>query len=205
MRIDKIEICNLASLEGEQVIDFMQEPLKSAGLFAITGKTGAGKSTVLDAICLALYNEAPRLGNKEIVAKAADDNTPNIYNTCNMLRRGAAQGYSRITFSLDDGTQYMAKWVVGLTRNNTYKPIQRELVQLKPKHVTLADKSTDVQRMIQQIVRLDYSQFTRTVILAQNSFANFLSAKRGEKSQLLEKITGTEIYAKISSKIFEET
>ena len=205
MRIDKIEICNLASLEGEQVIDFMQEPLKSAGLFAITGKTGAGKSTVLDAICLALYNEAPRLGNKEIVAKATDDTTPNIYNTCNMLRRGATQGYSRITFSLDDGTQYMAKWVVGLTRNNTYKPIQRELVQLKPKHVTLADKNTDVQRLIQQIVRLDYSQFTRTVILAQNSFANFLSAKRGEKSQLLEKITGTEIYAKISSKIFEET
>lgn len=205
MRIDKIEICNLASLEGEQVIDFMQEPLKSAGLFAITGKTGAGKSTVLDAICLALYNEAPRLGNKEVIAKVADDNTPNIYNTCNMLRRGATQGYSRITFSLDDGTQYVAKWAVALTRNNTFKPIQRELVQLRPKHVTLSDKNTDVQRMVQQIVRLDYSQFTRTVILAQNSFANFLSAKRGEKSQLLEKITGTEIYAKISSKIYDET
>ncbi|MDO4952163.1 MAG: AAA family ATPase, partial [Bacteroidales bacterium] len=61
MRIDKIEICNIASIEGEQQIDFTQEPLKSAGLFAITGKTGAGKSTVLDAVCLALYNEAPRL------------------------------------------------------------------------------------------------------------------------------------------------
>lgn len=205
MRIDKIEICNLASIEGEQEIDFMQEPLKSAGLFAITGKTGAGKSTVLDAICLALYNEAPRLGNKEKQAKAADDDTPNIYNTCNLLRRGSTQGYSRITFSLDDGTQYMAKWAVALTRNNTFKPIQRELVQLKPKHITLADKNSDVQNMIRQIVRLDYSQFTRTVILAQNSFANFLSAKRGEKSQLLEKITGTEIYAKISKNIYEET
>ena len=206
MRIDKIEICNLASIEGEQQIDFTTEPLKSAGLFAITGNTGAGKSTVLDAICLALYNEAPRLGNKEKMStKNADDDSPNIYNTCNMLRRGTTQGYSRITFSLNDGTQYMATWTAGLNRNNHSKPIQRELLQLKPKHVVLADKNTEVQAQIKQIVKLDYSQFTRTVILAQNSFANFLSAKRGEKSQLLEKITGTEIYAKISSNIYTET
>ena len=205
MRIDKIEICNLASIEGEQQIDFTQEPLRSAGLFAITGKTGAGKSTVLDAICLALYNEAPRLGNKERNTRTTDDDSPNIYSTCNMLRRGTTQGYSYITFSLNDGTQYQAKWTVGLTRNGTFRPVQRELVQLKPKRVVLADKSTEVQAQIKQIVRLDYSQFTRTVILAQNSFANFLSAKRGEKSQLLEKITGTEIYARISTRIHEET
>ena len=76
MKIDKIEICNLASIEGEQSIDFTQEPLKSAGLFAITGNTGTGKSTILDAICLALYNEAPRLANKETLAKSGDDGTP---------------------------------------------------------------------------------------------------------------------------------
>ena len=130
MRIDKIEICNLASIEGEQQIDFTKEPLKSAGLFAITGNTGAGKSTVLDAICLALYNEAPRLGNKEKMStKNADDDSPNVYNTCNMLRRGTTQGYSRITFSLNDGTQYMATWTAGLNRNNHFKPIQRWLTK----------------------------------------------------------------------------
>ena len=205
MKIDKIEICNLASIEGEQEIDFTSEPLRSAGLFAITGNTGAGKSTILDAVCLALYNEAPRLGNKEKGGKSAEDDTVSAYSPCNVLRRGATTGYSRVTFSLNDNSQYLATWTVALNRNNKFKPIQRELIQLKPRRTTLADKATEVQNLIRQIVKLDYNQFTRTVILAQNSFANFLSAKKGEKSQLLEKITGTEIYAKISSTIFSET
>lgn len=204
MQIDKIEICNLASIAGEQVVDFTQEPLKSAGLFAITGRTGAGKSTILDAICLALYNEAPRLGNKEIVTKATGD-APNIYSTCNLLRRGTTNGYSKVTFSLSDDSQYVASWYVGINRNNKFRPIQRELVQIRPKHITLASGNREVQTLIQQKVKLDYNQFTRTVILAQNSFTNFLAAKRGEKSQLLEKITGTEIYANISKQIFLET
>lgn len=205
MKIDKIEICNLASIEGEQSIDFTQEPLKSAGLFAITGNTGTGKSTILDAICLALYNEAPRLANKETLAKSGDDGTPNIFNTCNMLRRGTTQGYSKVTFSLDDNTQYVATWSASLNRNNKFRPLCRELRQLKPKHTTLADKNKDVQAAINQIIKLDYSQFTRTVILAQNSFTNFIVAKKAEKSQLLEKITGTEIYAEISRSIFLKT
>lgn len=205
MKIDKIEICNIASIEGEQVVDFTQEPLRSAGLFAITGNTGAGKSTILDAICLAFYNEAPRLNNKENAPKTADEGQPGIYNTCNMLRRGTTQGYSRVTFSLAPDEQYQASWNVALNRNGKFKPVQRELRRLRPKSQVLADKSREVQTMINQLLRLDYSQFTRTVILAQNSFTNFLSAKKGEKSQLLEKITGTEIYADISRSIFLNT
>lgn len=206
MKIDKIEICNLASIEGEQVIDFGQEPLKSAGLFAITGNTGAGKSTILDAICLALYNEAPRLGNRESGTKAAgNEDAPSIYNTCNMLRRGTTQGYSKITFSLGDGAQYVASWTVSINKNGKFRPIERNLIQLKPKHNTLSTGNKEVQAMLLEILKLDYSQFTRTVILAQNSFTNFLAAKRGDKSQLLEKITGTEIYADISRRIFLET
>lgn len=202
MKIDKIEICNIASIEGEQVIDFTIEPLKSAGLFAITGNTGTGKSTILDAICLALYNEAPRLGNKEVQAKSQETDMPNIYNTCNLLRRGCTSGYSKVTFSLSDDTQYVASWSVGINRNNKYRPVQRELAQIKPRRSSLADKNKEVQALLNKILKLDYSQFTRTVILAQNSFTNFLAAKRGEKSQLLEKITGTEIYAEISRRIF---
>ena len=60
MKLLRIGMYNLASFEGEQVIDLESEPLKSADLFSIVGETGSGKSTVLDAVCLALYGLAPR-------------------------------------------------------------------------------------------------------------------------------------------------
>ena len=130
MKIDKITICNLASIEGEQTIDFTVEPLRSAGLFAITGDTGAGKSTVLDAICLALYDEAPRLNNVQKMEKTpavsaeTDEKTPEPLqpdNTRNILRRGTKQGYSIVEFSTPDGARYRAKWYVRLKRTNNYK------------------------------------------------------------------------------------
>lgn len=205
MKIDKIEICNLASLEGEQVIDFTVEPLKSAGLFAITGNTGTGKSTILDAICLALYNEAPRLGNRERNTASPTGEKTSIYSTCNMLRRGATHGYSKVTFSLGEKDQYQAVWVAGITRNGTYRPIERQLIRLLPKRQVLADTNTETKTRIEQLIGLDFDQFTRTVILAQNGFSNFLSAKKSDKSQLLEKITGTELYAQISRSIYRHT
>lgn len=60
MRVLAIRGRNLASLEGEFSIDFTEEPLASAGIFAISGPTGAGKSTLLDAMCLALFSRTPR-------------------------------------------------------------------------------------------------------------------------------------------------
>lgn len=205
MKIDKIEICNLASLEGEQVIDFTQEPLRSAGLFAITGNTGTGKSTILDAICLALYNDAPRLGNRERNTSSPTGERMSIYSPCNMLRRGCSRGYSKVTFSLGPKEQYQAVWVASLTRNGTYRPVERQLIQLSPKRQVLADTNSETKARIEGLIHLDFEQFTRTVILAQNGFSNFLSAKKADKSQLLEKITGTELYAQISKSIYRHT
>ncbi len=65
MNILSIRIKNLASLSGEHLIDFESDPLASAGLIAIVGKTGAGKSTILDAMCLALFNRIPRLKDSD--------------------------------------------------------------------------------------------------------------------------------------------
>ena len=97
MLIQKITLCNLNSIQGEQVIDFTKEPLRSAGLFAITGNTGAGKSTILDAICLALYNRAPRFDNVELLNNNivnAEDDTKRIQpkDVRGMLRRGEKAG-----------------------------------------------------------------------------------------------------------------
>lgn len=209
MKIDKITLCNLTSIEGEQIIDFTREPLRSAGLFAITGDTGAGKSTLLDAVCLALYNRAPRFDNVEKFRgddwKKNEDRAQAIQtdDVRNILRRGCREGYCRVEFTVQDGSRYEAGWSLRLKRTGTYDSVARSLRRLAPRREEVPEK--EIARRMPEIVGLDYTQFSRTVMLAQNSFANFLRARRDEKSALLEKLTGTEIYGDVSRKIHELT
>ncbi len=209
MKIDKITLCNLTSIEGEQTIDFTQEPLRSAGLFAITGDMGSGKSTILDAVCLALYNKAPRFENIERISSddlrlaAEKQQQVQASNTATILRRGQKQGFSAVEFTTTAGERYLAKWSIRLTRGGNYTPAERTLEQLAPRHERI-DKA-ELQERIEQAVGLNYDQFTRTVILAQGSFANFLRARSADKAALLEKLTGTEVYSTISQRIFTHT
>ena len=209
MKIDKITICNLNSLEGEHTIDFSQEPLRSAGLYAITGDTGSGKTTLLDAICLALYADAPRFDDaqkisKELLEQIEDkDMRLQAGDPRNMLRRGKKEGYAIVEFSTQDGKRYEAGWHIRKRRTGTFDRATRTLRCLSPKKESFNEKEIPAQ--IEQIIGLDYTQFSRTVLLAQNSFANFLKAKRDAKSMLLERLTGTEIYGVISEKIFRLT
>ena len=205
MNIERIVLCNLASIEGEQVIDFTQEPLRSASLFAITGDTGAGKSTLLDAICLALYNRAPRFDDTERLIrfdghKTNSDSELQSGDTRNMLRRGCREGFCKITFRALDGGIYEAGWSLKLKRTGTYNKAVRSLERISPRSQHFDEREVDER--VRQLTGLDYTQFTRTVILAQNSFANFLRARQAEKSALLEKLTGTEIYGRISRQIY---
>ncbi len=210
MKIEKITLCNLTSIEGEQVIDFTEEPLRSAGLFAITGDTGAGKSTILDAICLALYNKAPRFENIEQLSadelKLAADKPQQqqAKNICSILRRGQKQGYVSVEFTTTDGDTYEAQWSVRLKRNGLYDSPERTLTQLRPQKERITDKA-ELQKRIEEAIGLNYEQFTRTVILAQNSFANFLRAKTKDKTELLEKLTGTEVYSEVGKQIHQLT
>ena len=207
MTIETITLCNLTSIGGEHLIDFTAEPLRSAGLFAITGDTGAGKSTLLDAICLALYGKAPRLEGVRANFPTGPDEQPQELNPSDprtFLRRGAQEGYARVRFVVPTGERYEAHWSVRLTRNGTFARPTRALYQLLPKgkETLLADRIREVDQEVQRIVGLDYDQFVRTVLLAQNSFATFLQADSKDKSQLLEKLTGTDIYGNISKQIF---
>lgn len=211
MIIQKITLCNLNSIQGEQTIDFTKEPLRSTGLFAITGDTGAGKSTILDAICLALYNRAPRFDNVELLATAnaqmqGDDDAGKrlqAKDPRNMLRRGQREGYAIVEFSTQDGSVYEAGWRVRVKRTGTVDRVGRTLRRLSPKSQNIDER--EIAQRIPEIIGLDYDQFSRTVLLAQNSFANFLKARRSEKSALLEKLTGTEIYGAISRQIYRLT
>ncbi len=205
MKIDKITIRNLTAIEGEQIIDFTQEPLRSAGLFAITGDTGSGKSTILDAVCLALYNRAPRFEGVERFRKEDleknDGNAAPIQasDVRGILRRGCKEAGATVEFTTASGERYVAGWNMRVKRTGSYDKVVRSLSRLSPKRETFSEREVDL--MIPQVIGLDYTQFTRTVMLAQNSFATFLRAKRDEKSALLEKLTGTEVYGQISQSI----
>ena len=207
MKIEKITLTSLTSFEGTHTIDFTAEPLRSASLFAIAGDTGAGKSSLLDAICLALYNRAPRLDQSDRLTREqrrqeteGPDRLP-LGDPRGLMRRGTKQSEVSVVFSMPDGSKWEAQWFCRLKRTGNYDSEERKLKQLAPQKRTIEADKRGLQAEIDRIIGLDYEQFTRTVLLAQNSFATFLKAKKDDKSALLEKLTGTELYARISEEI----
>lgn len=209
MKIVAIRIKNLASLEGISEIDFTQEPLRSSGIFAITGPTGAGKSTVLDALCLALYAKTPRyLQAKEIGIDVQDVAGSKIGqgDIRGILRDGTAEGYAEVEFIGIDGRVYRATWSVRRARDKAEGSLQADTVQLRDAvtNIPFGGKKTETLKEIERLVGLNFDQFTRSVLLAQGDFTAFLKADKDSKSSLLEKLTGTTIYSEISRLIFEK-
>lgn len=209
MKILAIRGKNLASLEGEFDIDFTVEPLKSSGIFAITGQTGAGKSTILDALCLALFDNAPRLNRAESSVNVYDveDKTITQKDSRNILRRGTSEGYAEVDFIALNGDKYRSRWMVRRARgkaDGTLQATSIKLDNLTTNNEEQGTKSNLLNRIV-ELIGLTFDQFTRAVLLAQGDFANFLKAKSSEKAELLEKLTGTEIYSKISVSIYQKT
>lgn len=209
MKILAIRIKNLASLEGTTEIDFTAEPLCSAGIFTITGATGAGKSTILDALCLALYGKTPRyLQAREtgVEIKDVQGSTLSQGDIRGILRDGTADGFAEVDFRGIDGQNYRATWSVRRARNRADGSMQSDAVTLKniSNHVDLPGRKAETYSEIARLVGLNFEQFTRSVLLAQGDFTAFMKANRDEKSSLLEKLTGTHIYSEISRKIYEK-
>lgn len=209
MKILAIRIKNLASLEGNTEIDFTAEPLCSAGIFAITGATGAGKSTILDALCLALYGKTPRyLQAKETGIDIFDVKGSVISqgDVRGILRDGTAEGFAEVDFVGIDGQHYRATWSVRRARNKAEGSMQADLITLKniTSNVDIPGKKQETLNEIVRLVGLNFDQFTRSVLLAQGDFTAFMKASKDEKSSLLEKLTGTHIYSEISKKIYEK-
>ena len=207
MKILSIRGKNLASLEKEFEIDFTAEPLKSAGIFAITGCTGSGKSTLLDALCLALFDASPRTSRaaENIPVQDVGDKTINQRDSRNILRRGASDGFAEVDFISLGGETFRAKWAVRRARNKVDGSLQNSEMRL---HNLSAGKEeqgvkTEILTRITELIGLTFDQFTRSVLLAQGDFATFLKARQTEKAELLEKLTGTEIYSRISIAIYE--
>ena len=212
MKFLQLEILNLASLDkqGGEVINFEEGALGESTIFSIVGPTGSGKSTLLDAICLALYNRAPRYPRKkgdknqniEIFgeADANENNRLAPTDSRNILTRGKKEGYSKLTFLANNGSIYRAEWHVRFQRVR-YENAKTALYKITRNGEEMTEETADWNEL-PNIIGLDYDQFLRTVLIAQGSFANFLTAKENERYELLEKLIGCEeTYTNIATEI----
>ena len=212
MKFLQLEILNLASLDkqGGEVINFVEGALGESTIFSIVGATGSGKSTLLDAICLALYNRAPRYPRKkgdknqniEIfgAADASESNRLAPTDSRNILTRGKKEGYSKLTFLANNGCIYRAEWHVRFQRVR-YENAKTALYKITSNAEERTEETADWNEL-PNIIGLDYDQFLRTVLIAQGSFANFLTAKENERYELLEKLIGCEeTYTNIATEI----
>ncbi|MEB6624917.1 AAA family ATPase [Acinetobacter pittii] len=207
MKILSIRIKNLASLSDEHFIDFESAPLAHAGLIAIVGKTGAGKSTILDAMCLALFNRVPRLKDSDGKLKDVDGSELLTNSPLTVLRRGTGHGFAELCFIAQDQKRYLARWEIKRARENPNGKLQSVQRYLKclTDGVVLADKAKAVDEKVKQITQLSFEQFTRAVLLAQSEVTAFLKARDSERGELLEYLTNSSIFAKIGELAFRKT
>ncbi|BDX04738.1 AAA family ATPase [Planctobacterium marinum] len=189
MKILSLAFQNLNSLQGRWKIDFTAEQFDANGLFAITGPTGAGKTTLLDAICVALYHQTPRLG---ALSQSSNE----------IMTRGQAQCGAEVAFEVK-GKVYRASWFMRRARgkaDGNLQPADVELAEVESGKI-LASQIKQKAELVEQITGLDFARFTRSMMLSQGQFAAFLNAREEERAALLEELTGTDVYGRISEKV----
>lgn len=217
MKILALRGAGIGSLFAPFSIDFEKPPLKNCGLFAITGPTGSGKSTLLDAMCLALYNNSPRL--EKTGRKLFFDNELPANDPRTLLNKDAKSAFAEVDFLGFDHKKYRARWFVrrqkskkggkagvakvemtlwellgnfGVCGKNNLLQEQEERV------VLLSHGYKETLAQIAQKIGFDFAQFTKTVLLAQNDFAAFLGADDNDRAQILQMLTDSTIFEKIS-------
>ncbi len=198
MRLIELRLKNLNSLKGEWHIDFADPAFINEGIFAITGQTGAGKTTILDAVCLALYGETPRINS---ISKTSNE----------VMTRQTAECFAEVVVDLN-GVHYRCRWgqrrAYGKSDGNlqdaTHEIAKINLTDASKEDEILESKLSRTKDKIVELTHMDFQQFTRSILLAQGSFSAFLKAKADARADILEKITGTDIYATISAQVFDK-
>ncbi|MBK6784863.1 MAG: hypothetical protein IPG79_14675 [Saprospiraceae bacterium] len=193
MKITKIAIKNIHSLKGFHIVNFEEEPLLSAGLFAIIGPTGAGKSTLLDVITLALFNKIPRIGSFS---------TPEMEKIGSVVTHNTDDALAEIEYVIFK-KKYRSTWKIQKNSKGNWKDYEMEVASL-PDNILIETKKSEVPKVNEQMIGLNYEQFRKSILLAQGEFAQFLKSDQNERAKLLMEITGSQIYQEIGKAAFEK-
>jgi DNA repair protein SbcC/Rad50 len=192
MRPLRLDLAGFTVFREPTTVDFTD-----ADFFALVGPTGSGKSTILDAICFALYGTVPRWGNRNAVANA--------------LAPSCAEGRVRLVFE-SAGARYALTRVVrrdargGVTTKGAALealPAGFDLTRFDSGLTTddlgevLAGTPSEVDAAVVDVVGLPYEQFTKCVVLPQGEFAAFLHAKPAQRQEILVKLLGVDVYGRI--------
>jgi exonuclease SbcC len=192
MRINKIEIAGFGPYKTVQRVNF--DAFRDDGIFLMSGKTGAGKSSILDAICFALYSSVPRYSGTETVLRS---------HHCDV----EDPSYVTLEFTVSD-TRYKVTRSPEYERPSksrdgmmTQKTAAELFVFTKDQWEGIAARPVDVGNEIRQIVGLTKDQFLQVVLLAQNRFQEFLLAKNEARQTVLQTLFGTERFASYEAAI----
>lgn len=199
MKFKKLNIHNIASIEHAE-IDFQYGPLAENPIFLITGPTGAGKSSILDCICLALYNKSPRTERGDDNRGTEDDLTAK--DTRGLMRMNTGEASVELMFDDKNGVETVASWSICRSRKKTDGNLQKVVREVRFGDKVLTSKK-DIDAHIADVIGLNFEQFCKTTMLPQGEFAKFLTGKDEERTEILEKLTGTGIYKKISRAIYD--
>jgi exonuclease SbcC len=193
VKVLRLSFKNLNSLAGVWDIDFKHPDYVSSGIFAITGPTGAGKTTILDAICLALYGQTPRLGR---ITQSENE----------IMSRQTGECFAEVEFETAKG-RFRCHWSQHRSRRQADGQLQspRHEIAEAESGMILESKLRAVADKVEDVTGMDFDRFTRSMLLAQGGFAAFLQARPDERAPILEQITGTAIYSLISIKVHERT
>ncbi len=205
MRILCIRGENLASLYGPFELPLDGGPIAETGLFSISGPTGAGKSTLMDALCLALFGRTPRLGDRghSVMIGRPDDDASLLVDANderNILSRGAGEGHAEVDFEGVDGGRYRTRWSVNRARGRANGKLQQAKMVLTDLAADqpITSGLTAVPERIEKLVGYSFDEFKRAVMLPQFEFTAFLKAKPDERAAILERVTGTDVYTRLS-------
>lgn len=193
MRILRLRFRNLNSLVGEWDMDFTHPAFVSSGIFAITGPTGAGKTTILDGICLSLYGQTPRLAR---INQSGNE----------IMSRQTGDCFAEVEFETARG-RYRCHWSQHRARKRADGKLQvprHEIADAQSGRI-IESRLTAVAGKVEEVTGMDFERFTRSMLLAQGGFAVFLQASPDKRAPILEQLTGTEMYSRISMKVHERT